>query len=338
MWRSNFFPRKLSFTREGRIIVVISTGLGFAAVNTGNNLIYVVFGLSLGLILISGFLSESNIRRIVPSRMPRLRAQASRPATFLLSANNGNTRRASFGVEIWPLFDGDDVKVEPAVFTELPAGTERDGPASVTFPRRGEYRMHGMVVSTEFPFSFFRKSAVTPAGGSVIVHPVIRELRDVKVPPGSEGEEESLPRPGRGYEFFGVRDFRVGDNPRNISHRLSAARGQTIVREFEQTGNHMVFIALVNSNPGGDDGGARVETAIEKAASVAVHLLGNGRVVGLVTYSGVVAPGSGPAQADRILDHLAVLPVLELNPPGEEIQIRGLVADENPGGVIWIRP
>lgn len=338
MWRSDFFPRKLSFTREGRIIVVISIGLGFAAINTGNNLIYVVFGLSLGLILISGFLSESNIRRIVASRMPVIRAQAARPVSFLLSGRNPNRRMSSFGVEIWPLFEGDDVKTAPAVFTEIPPGAELEGPASVTFPRRGEYRLHGIVVSTEFPFSFFRKSAVVQGPGSVIVHPAIHPLREVRVPVGADGEEESLPRPGRGYEFFGVRDFRVGDNPRHISHRLSAARGQTIVREFEQTGNRMVFIAVVNIDPGGADGEARAEFAIEKAASVAAHLIEQGRVVGLASCSGLVTPGSGPAQADRILDHLAVMPVLELNPPGEEMQIRSLLADENPGGVIWIRP
>jgi len=337
-WRSDFFPRKLSFTREGRVVVVMSIGLGFAAINTGNNLIYLVFGLSLGLILISGFLSESNIRKVVASRMPEMRAQAARPVSFLVSARNGNPRMSSFGVEVWPLFEGDDVQTVPASFTEIPPGVEIEGPASVTFPRRGEYRLHGMVVSTSFPFSFFRKSAVAPSPATVIVHPAVHQLREVRIPAGADGEEESLPRPGRGYEFFGVRDFRVGDNPRHISHRLSAARGQVIVREFEQTGNRMVFLALVNVDPGTPDGSSRVELAIEKAASAAVHLIGEGRVVGLASCSGVVTAGTGPAQTDRILDHLATLPVLELNPPGEEMQIRSLLEDENPGAVIWIRP
>lgn len=338
MWRSDFFPRKLSFTREGWVIVLISVGLGLAAINTGNNLIYLVFGLSLGLILISGFLSEHNIRRIRPSRMPVFRARAGRPASFMLSCSNGNRRFSSFGIEIWPMFDSTEVKVDPAAFTEILAGTEVEGPATATFVRRGEYPFKGVVISTDFPFSFFRKSAVMPDKGTIVVHPFVHPLREVKVPVGAEGEEESLPRPGRGYEFFGVRDFRTGDNPRHISHRLSAARGQTIVREFEQTGNRMVYIALVNIRPSGSDGLERVEFAIEKAASVAVHLIGEGRVVGLASCSGAVAAGTGPAQADSILDHLATLPVLDMNPPGEEIQIRSVLASENPGGVIWVRP
>ena len=35
-------PRRLSFTREGKIIVVLSVGVGFAAINTGNNLLYLL--------------------------------------------------------------------------------------------------------------------------------------------------------------------------------------------------------------------------------------------------------------------------------------------------------
>lgn len=337
-WKSDFFPRKLSFTREGKVVFFISIGLGLAAVNTGNNLLYLVFGLSLGLIIISGFLSEVNIRSIQTARMPRIRPQAMRPVSFLLSAENTHKHVSSFGLEVWPLFEGDDIKSEPARFLELAPGSVHSGPASVTFPRRGEYKIHGMVASTGFPFSFFRKSAVSLLKETFIVHPRVHPLREIRIPVGAEGEDESLPTAGRGFEFFGVRDFRVGDNPKNISHKLSAGRGELIVREFEQTGNREVIIALLNINPGGEEGLSRAEMAIEKAASVAVHLLQQGRVVGIASSFDLVSPGTGSAQIDRILDYLAVVPILELNPPGEEIPLRATLGSTNPRSVIWIRP
>ena len=37
-------PRRLRFTREGRVIVILSIGVGFAAINTGNNLLYLLLG------------------------------------------------------------------------------------------------------------------------------------------------------------------------------------------------------------------------------------------------------------------------------------------------------
>ena len=43
-WRP---PRKLKFTREGKYFLGITLGVGFAAINTGNNLLYLLLGMLL---------------------------------------------------------------------------------------------------------------------------------------------------------------------------------------------------------------------------------------------------------------------------------------------------
>ena len=45
VWRRLRPPRRLRFTREGKYFIGITFGVGFAAVNTGNNLLYLVLGL-----------------------------------------------------------------------------------------------------------------------------------------------------------------------------------------------------------------------------------------------------------------------------------------------------
>src|SRR5262245_33753614 len=40
-------PRKLKFTREGKYYLGITLGVGFAAINTGNNLLYLLLGMLL---------------------------------------------------------------------------------------------------------------------------------------------------------------------------------------------------------------------------------------------------------------------------------------------------
>ena len=47
-------PRRLQFTREGKYFVGITLGVGFAAINTGNNLLYLLLGMMLSLIIASG--------------------------------------------------------------------------------------------------------------------------------------------------------------------------------------------------------------------------------------------------------------------------------------------
>jgi hypothetical protein len=37
-------PRRLRFTRDGKYFVAISIGIGLAAINTGNNLLYLILG------------------------------------------------------------------------------------------------------------------------------------------------------------------------------------------------------------------------------------------------------------------------------------------------------
>ena len=52
-FRGNFRPpRRLKFTREGKFFVGITLGVGFAAINTGNNLLYLLLGMLLALIIV----------------------------------------------------------------------------------------------------------------------------------------------------------------------------------------------------------------------------------------------------------------------------------------------
>lgn len=336
VWRSEFFPRKLSFTREGKIVFVVSVGLGVAAVNTGNNLLYLVFGISLALIVISGLLSESNLRGLRCSDLPVVRPTAGQPAAAALTVTSRRPRFPAFSIEAWPMVDG--AETDPARFLDVRPGASLEGACRLTFPRRGEFLVRGMVLSTAFPFSFFRKSLILPASGRVLVHPRVHRLRAEDLPPASEGEEEHRPVAGRGQEFFGVRDFRQGDNPRHLLHRRSAGRLDPVVREFEQAGSRAVWIALVNALPPGEGGAERVERAIEKAASLAIHLVDAGRTVGLASVGGAVSPGSGAAQASRILDFLATLPSLEMNPPGVEEPIRAILGTDPRAFVAWVRP
>ena len=57
--------RPIRFTRFGTFYILFTIGVGAAAINTGNNLLYLILGMLLGFIVISGFLSasRSSLRR-----------------------------------------------------------------------------------------------------------------------------------------------------------------------------------------------------------------------------------------------------------------------------------
>ena len=55
---------RLSFTRGGKIFFVVTLALGIAALNSGNNLLYLVLSMMLSLILSSGVLSSLNLHKV----------------------------------------------------------------------------------------------------------------------------------------------------------------------------------------------------------------------------------------------------------------------------------
>ena len=67
-------PRKLKVTREGKYYLGITLGVGFAAINTGNNLLYLLLGMLLSLMLVSVVLSELSLRRLTVKLRVTVRA------------------------------------------------------------------------------------------------------------------------------------------------------------------------------------------------------------------------------------------------------------------------
>src|SRR6187551_3093155 len=86
-------PRRLSFTREGKIIVILSVGVGFAAINTGNNLLYLLLGWLLSFIIASGILSEQTLRALSVERRPPPRIFAGDPFLMEVVIKNAKDNR-----------------------------------------------------------------------------------------------------------------------------------------------------------------------------------------------------------------------------------------------------
>src|SRR5688500_2918645 len=93
-------PRRLSFTREGKIIVILAIGVGFAAINTGNNLLYLLLGWLLSFIIASGILSELTLRALTVTRRPPPRVYAGEPFLMEVVIENGKPHRASYSIEV----------------------------------------------------------------------------------------------------------------------------------------------------------------------------------------------------------------------------------------------
>ncbi len=302
-------PRRLKFTRLGTYFTGMTLLVGFGAINTGNNLLYLLLGMMLALIVVSGVLSEQVIQRLnVKHRLPN-RIFAGHPTPIEILVDNPRPRVPSFSIEIVErVADLPPARRPAAYFMRVDAGGEAHATVRFAFPRRGRVKLEGFEVVTHFPFGLFRKSREIDAEEELLVYPQpldpgpLTGLADL--PQG----EVRHPRPGRGGDYYGLRDYRQGDDLRDVHWKLVAKRGDLVLREREKEEARRLTIAFPNAWPQDHaDPAHAIERAIATCAGLAQRLIADGYVVALATLDGRVPYGSGAAQLDRILRELALL-------------------------------
>jgi uncharacterized protein (DUF58 family) len=311
-WRRRRAPRQLKFTREGRVFVLVTLGVGAAAVNTGNNLLYLVLGLLLSLIVLSGLLSETAVARLrVERRLPK-RFFVGSPAVVELVVHNGKPRAPSYSVEV-----EDQSPADPAerrcYYLKVDAGTEETSAYRRVPTRRGPLTLTGFRVSTRYPFGLFEKSRIIDDEAEILVYPEVIPEPALEGRDRHEGNEAAAPRPGPGAEVVGLRDYRDGDEARQIHWKRTASLGRLVVRERERESARRLTLLIDNALPADLDEPARAqwnrafEDAIGRATHVALEGLERGLAVDVAARgdaSPLVLPGSPP---DPLLRFLALL-------------------------------
>jgi len=311
-------PRRFRLTREGKWFIGATLVLGFAAVNGGINLLFLIFGMLLCLLLANGVLSEACLRRLVVTRRLPTAIHAGTPFLVGVAVRNAKKRIPAFSLEIEDMVARKPVD-RRCFYLKVPAGREQETAYRRTLPRRGVHHLTGLRISTRFPFGLLRRSIDLDVPAELLVYPALLPVSEVALSSGlaEMNDRQSTARTRRG-EFESLREFRPGDDPRDIHWRTSARRGRRFVRQFEGNTGRLVVLALddapTKESPSGRNPEAPFEAAVSLAASAAVVLLRQGFQVGLVTSSAFLAPSAGNTQASRILKHLALV---QMQPAGE---------------------
>ncbi len=294
----------------------MTVGIGAAAVNTGNNLLYLVLGLMLSLILLSGSLSDLVLWGIgVRRHLPR-RAFAGSPCLVELELTNLKRWLPSFSLAASDELEGEPVGKPAATaprtyYLKLdPRGSQRAGYLRVP-ERRGVVRFARVRLTTRYPFGFFDKWRLLEHADELLVFPSIVAVpdleRELEVALGRDDAQLEARRRARaqGADIAGLRAHREGDEARTIHWRRSAALGSLVVRELERAPGRELAIRLDLSAEDSPESLARNERLVSRAASLAVVAHARGARVEVLTR-GSRSPSVAPeASIDPLLAFLA---------------------------------
>lgn len=177
--------------------------------------------------------------------------------------------------------------------------------------RRGVYRVGPLEAEWTDPFGLARSRQPLLDAVEILVHPSTEVVIDR---PTARKWEDPPVRPPvsrawpAGFEFYGMRDYVVGDDPRRVVWRASARTGRLLVREYEQGITDRIVVLLDTDRAWHRPGEVSdtFEAAVRCAASLGVRHLQDGFSVALESNSSRLAVDlRGPRARIPLLDELA---------------------------------
>jgi uncharacterized protein (DUF58 family) len=269
-------------TREGIVYLSAVGVLVLAAVNTGNNLLFMILGCALAGILISGVLSRVVLTGIeLKFDLPE-HIFAEQPVLAELELRNVKALWPSFSLRVIGENKQQSQQVlgNPVFFPYIRRASAVRQKIELRFPRRGVYRQDAFGIRTRFPFGFFEKTRRVDSNIEIVVYPRVEPTEPLfEVLPLLSGEMASQFR-GRGHELHSLREYTQTDSARFVDWKVTARSGRLMVREFAREDERRVMLVLdpflgpPRSDLGklaGDEQQERFERAVSAAACIAWH-------------------------------------------------------------------
>lgn len=287
-WRAY---RRLRITRMGRAYLLVTVGVGIGALNTGNNLLFLVLGLMLAIVVLSGVLSERVVRDLEVRRL--LPEGAFAGDTFRVRFEVAKTKDRGFALQIV-----DEVLGASAFLPQVHGSAMVSAVAKA--PARGPLALSRVRVSTLFPFGLFEKIRDMDVPQVFTIWPRPQQF-PVEILEGIPATVDGRTRMRNGDgDLAGLRDLAALEDARRVHWKKSASALKLLSVERDREDRSQFVIVLPAALLG-----SQLELACSGAALVTIQLLGRGADVGLMASGTHIRPSHGRAHQGRLLTALA---------------------------------
>jgi uncharacterized protein (DUF58 family) len=267
--------------------------LGFAAVNTGNNLLYLMVSALLGFMAVSGLLGQQNLQRLEVKVLPAGDVYATHPSPVEIELVNNRRWLPAFLVMVKL---GDDFTLFPL----LAAGRRQRQTLSLVLPVRGYQPLPTIWVYSCFPINLFVRSRSLQQSQELLVFP----CPQVAALPHAAGAGQyarrmELAQPGIDGELRSIDTYCDADPLKAIHWKLSARHDDYKVKRQNRLGAPSLLLDLADFN-------GSLEGRIGQCAYLVNELIHQQRAVGLRLDDQLYLPGHGRSHRLKLLTELAL--------------------------------
>ena len=318
------YKMEYKITREGWLYILGIILISLAALNTGNNLLFLILASLIAIILMSGILSSITLSGVAMRLQLPEHIFAGQPVRASIELENEKLTLPSFSLRVEAVTAKNSPPAAlletPVYFPYLPKRGRAQQTVPISFRARGVYRQDAFRIVTRFPFGFLQKAHRVELRTEALVYPSVEPTREFfEILPGLEGAMESLAK-GRGQDLYALRDYVPTDTARHVHWKASARLGSLMVREFTREDDARVLLVLdphisipvIGAVP--QIAADRFERAVTLCAGVAWHFFERNALLQFRS-AGMETP-LAPAEENifAILHHLALAQPLPPDP------------------------
>ena len=283
----------MTLTKAGFFYIILTLMLGFAAVNTGNNLLYLMISALLGFMAMSGLLGHFNLKWVEI----RVRCEQDYFAGFKAPV----TLEVHNPLRWWPLFLlqlqlGD----QSGLCTLIRGGDWCRCSLPVTLPQRGYCALPEIKIASNFPVNFFLRARTLGTSHSVLAFP--RPLpcsAPLLAEQALSPVDSLLMRVGSGDELRSIEPYQAGDSLKAMHWKHSARSDSLQVKRFYRQGETALQLGI-------DQLSGSLEERLGQLTFLICQAGRQGRGVGLELPNRVFPVSSDPQQRRTMLKALAL--------------------------------
>jgi uncharacterized protein (DUF58 family) len=235
-------------TREAWIYLSGIILVALAAINTGNNLLFLILACLIASILMSGILSSVTLAGVEMQLELPENIFAGQTVRGTVELKNEKQMLPSFSLRVEGVTRKGEataaVLPTPVYFPYLPRHSSAKQSVPLQFPHRGLYQQEAFRIVTRFPFGFLQKARRLDLKSEALVYPSVDATPAfLEVLPGIQGAMESLSK-GRGQDLYALRNYLPTDSARHVHWKASARLGSLMVREFAREDDCQVLLVF----------------------------------------------------------------------------------------------